>query len=82
MPVEKNLFNASYKHLLEHLRKQWRTCVEIFTKEEETNPDESDNFKLRCIKITRGKIETEMRELCKEQYLIAKHFMHTSKMAQ
>ncbi len=74
---EKNLFNSCFKHMLEKSRRQWRTCFELFQKEEELDPDEATNYKLRCIKLVKQRIEDEIRNLCKDQYLICKHYLKT-----
>lgn len=63
-------------------RLEWRTCSEIYSKEEEANPDDNTNYKLRCIQLTKAKIENEVREICKQQYVIAKHFIEKSEIAQ
>lgn len=63
---EKNLFSSSFQHLLYTRRRSWRLCLETFTKEEEVDPDEQTNFKLRCIKLTKAQIESEIRLLCKD----------------
>ena len=46
---EKNYFYAAFRNLICIKRKQWRTLYEIFNKEEEMNPSEETNFKLKCI---------------------------------
>lgn len=74
---EKNIFNSSFKHVLEKGRRQWRTCFELFQKEEEADPDEETNYRLKCIKLMKVRIESEIRLLCKDQYLVCKHFMKT-----
>lgn len=71
---EKNLFSSCFKNLIEQARKQWRTCYEKFQEEEDADPDES-NFKLKCIMLTKKKIEEEIRQMCQLQYVIAKHFI-------
>ena len=80
-PLEKNIFCGCYKALIEKGRKAWRTCCEAFDKEEELDPDEQTNYKLKCILFTKSKIENEVREIVKEQYTVAKHFISRSEEA-
>ena len=75
---EKNVFCGLFNALIAKGRLEWRTCCEIYSKEEEANPDDITNYKLRCIHITKAKIENEVREICKQQYVIAKHFLEKS----
>ena len=51
---------------------------EIFEKEEENDPDENTNYKLRLIKITKHKIEAEIKDLAKEAYLESKFLLTTA----
>ncbi len=64
--AEKNVFHACFQQLLSSRRRSWRHCLETFIKEEEIDPDETTNYKLKCIKLTKAKIESEIRMLCKD----------------
>ena len=47
--VEKNYFYTAFKSLVQIKRKQWRTLYEQYNKEEEIDPSEDTNFKLKLI---------------------------------
>ena len=55
---------------------------ETFNKEEEVNPSEETNFKLKCIKKTIRKVESEIRKLCKQVFIESKYFLKHSKSAE
>ena len=79
---EKNYFNCAFKNLIQMKRKQWRTLYETFNKEEEVDPSEETNFKLKCIKKIIRKVESEIRQLCKQIFIESRYFLKHSKSAE
>ena len=79
---EKIFFYAGYKNILVMKRRQWRSIFTVFDAEErkeifdEKKPEAAQkDYKLKCILLTKKRIEHEIRELCKDVYTEARYFL-------
>lgn len=86
---EKLLFNAGYRNILMMKRRQWRSIFTVFDAEErkeifdEKKPEEMQkDYKLKCILLTKKRIEHEIRELCKDVYTEARYFLRMATSAE